>query len=71
VPNLTSSDPTPMRPFLSWHAGVNFAFARGLAISPVHLPLALDDMLSQGYELITCFGKPETTEIGFLFRRIK
>ena len=43
--------------------------ARGLEIAPMHLPLALDAMLLDGWALIAIFGATDTKNIGFIFER--
>jgi hypothetical protein len=55
--------------FRDWHSGLHYAFARGLAVSPQHLPEALDAMEEAGWSLAAVFGKTSAEEIGFLFKR--
>lgn len=50
--------------------GVNYAYARGLLINPVHLPGALDAMLLDGWEVISVFGQTDSEQVGFLFKRV-
>lgn len=56
--------------FVEWNAGEHYAFARGLSVSPQHLPLALDQMLDLGWELMAIFGETSAEKIGFIFRRL-
>jgi hypothetical protein len=46
----------------------NYAYARGLEVSPAHLPLALDAMLVDGWELVSLFGQTDAKNVGFIFR---
>ena len=48
----------------------NYAYARGLMVSPVHLPGALDAMLADGWELMSIFGETNSEKIGFIFKRV-
>lgn len=66
---LNEPERFPTHRFIDWFEGKHFAFARGLAVNPTHLPLALDAMLIEGWELVDCFGKPLANEMGFIFRR--
>ena len=50
--------------------GKHYAFARGLTISPAHLPAALDAMQQDGFELVCAFGEATSDKMGFLFRRV-
>jgi len=50
--------------------GENYAYARGLMVSPVHLPAALDAMLADGWELMGIFGETNSEKIGFIFKRV-
>lgn len=56
--------------FASLVKGKHFAFARGLTISPAHLPAALDAMKNDGFELVCAFGEATSDKMGFLFRRV-
>lgn len=49
--------------------GRHYAYARGLAINPMHLPQALDAMEDDGWVLISIFGQTDSANIGFIFRR--
>lgn len=50
--------------------GENYAYARGLMVSPVHLPGALDAMLADGWELMSIFGETNSEKIGFIFKKV-
>ena len=65
--NLT--EPVVTHRFVEWNAGEHYAFARGLSVSPQHLPVALDQMLDLGWELMAIFGQTDAEKIGFIFRR--
>lgn len=56
--------------FGSMKKGKHYAFARGLAINPTHLPEALDAMQEDGWELMAIFGQTDASKIGFIFKRI-
>lgn len=56
--------------FGSMKKGKRFAYARGLAINPTHLPEALDAMYEDGWDLLAVFGKTDSANIGFIFKRI-
>lgn len=49
--------------------GKRYAYARGLTISPTHLPRALDAMKEDGWELMAIFGETDASKIGFIFKR--
>lgn len=49
--------------------GENYAYARGLMVSPVHLPKALDAMYNDGWELMGIFGETHSEKIGFIFKK--
>lgn len=69
--DLTTPPVNPTHRFIDWHAGEHYAFARGLSVSPQHLPLALDQMEELGWSLAAVFGETSAEHIGFLFRRLK
>lgn len=54
--------------FTMFNKGENYAYARGLEINPSHLPLALDAMLADGWELVSLFGQTDAKHVGFVFR---
>ena len=59
----------PTHRFVEWNVGDHYAFARGLSVSPQHLPRTLDEMLGLGWELQAIFGETRADKIGFIFRR--
>jgi hypothetical protein len=69
MPTVTDPLPIPSHRFQDFYKSEHFAFARGLAVSPIHLPLALEAMQEAGWELVAAFGC-DADKIGFLFRRI-
>ena len=50
--------------------GEHYAYARGLTVSPPHLPRALDAMMADGWELMAIFGQTDASKIGFIFKRV-
>lgn len=50
--------------------GEHYAYARGLTINPTHLPMALDAMMVDGWELMAIFGQTDASKIGFIFKRV-
>ena len=54
--------------FTIFNKSENFAYARGLEINPSHLPLALDGMLVDGWELVSLFGQTDAKSVGFIFK---
>jgi len=54
--------------FTIFNKSENFAYARGLEINPSHLPLALDAMLVDGWELVSLFGQTDAKSVGFIFK---
>lgn len=50
--------------------GEYYAYARGLTISPAHLPVALDAMQNDGWELMAIFGETHCERVGFIFKRV-
>lgn len=51
--------------------GEHYAYARGLTINPMHLPVALDAMVTDGWELMAVFGETASEKVGFIFKRNK
>lgn len=49
--------------------GEHYAYARGLTINPSHLPVALDAMMADGWELMAIFGETKSDRVGFVFKR--
>lgn len=50
--------------------GKHFSFARGLTISPTHLPAALDAMLNDGFKFVCMFGDPTSDKMGLIFEHV-
>lgn len=69
MPLITDPDTPGSHRFQDFYKSTHFAFARGLAVSPIHLPLALEAMHEAGWELLAAFGC-DAEKIGFLFRRL-
>lgn len=61
-------DVAPHR-FSQFHKGARYAYARGLEVSPVHLPTALDAMAKDGWFLVAIFGQTDSKHVGFIFER--
>lgn len=55
--------------FSQFTKGNLYAYARGLEVAPVHLPVALDAMAADGWYLMAIFGATDTKNIGFIFSR--
>jgi hypothetical protein len=53
--------------FTMFHKGESYAYARGLEVSPTHLPRALDAMLADGWKLVSLFGQTDAKNVGFVF----
>jgi len=53
--------------FTMFNKGERYAYARGLEVSPQHLPLALDAMLVDGWKLVSLFGQTDAKHVGFIF----
>lgn len=53
--------------FTSFIKGGQYAYARGLEVSPSHLPRALDAMLADGWKLVSLFGQTDAKHVGFVF----
>lgn len=68
--DLASPPPLQDHRFGEMIKGKHYAYARGLTINPTHLPVALDAMLDDGWELMAIFGKTASAEVGFVFKRI-
>lgn len=67
--DLAHSPEVPPHRFSVFHKGENYAYARGLEINPVHLPVALDAMHKDGWDLVSIFGQTDSKHVGFIFRR--
>lgn len=68
--NLAEAPPLPDYRFGQLIKGEHFAYAKGLVVSPQHLPSALDAMLRDGWDLLSIFGKTDSAEVGFIFKRV-
>lgn len=68
--SLVDLPPLPSHGFHELIKGEHFAYAKGLAVNPTHLPLVLDRMLADGWEFMNCFGETTSQHIGFIFRKI-
>jgi hypothetical protein len=53
--------------FTMFNKGEHYAYARGLEVSPQHLPRALDAMLADGWKLVSLFGQTDAKHVGFIF----
>lgn len=69
MPTITEPGSPSTHRFLDFFKFGRYAFARGLAVAPMHLPIALQAMEDEGWELLAIFGETETQSIGFIFRR--
>lgn len=50
----------------------DYAYARGLTVSPTHLPKALHQMQHDfGWRLVAIFGETTAEKIGFIFKRVE
>jgi hypothetical protein len=67
--DLAHAPEVPPHRFSVFHKGESYAFARGLEINPIHLPVALDAMEKDGWNLVAIFGQTDSQHIGFIFRR--
>jgi hypothetical protein len=56
--------------FASMVKGQHYSFARGLTISPTHLPAALDAMLKDGFKLVCMFGEAVSDKMGLIFEHV-
>lgn len=68
--NLAEPPPLQDHRFGSMVKGKYYAYAKGLTINPQHLPTALDAMQDDGWQLMSIFGKTDSAEVGFIFKRI-
>lgn len=67
--DLSHAPEVPPHRFSVFHKGEQYAYARGLEISPMHLPTALDAMAKDGWHLVAIFGQTDSQHIGFIFER--
>jgi hypothetical protein len=68
--DLAHAPEVPHHRFSVFHAGESYAYARGLEVSPMHLPTALDAMEKSGWGLVAIFGATDSKHIGFVFERV-
>jgi hypothetical protein len=68
--DLASPPPLQDHRFGELIKGHHFAYARGLTINPTHLPVALDAMMDDGWELMAIFGETKSEKVGFVFKRM-
>lgn len=68
--NLAQPPETPDYRFGQLIKGKHYAYARGLMINPIHLPVALDAMLEDGWELMGVFGETTSEKVGFIFKKV-
>ncbi len=67
--SLTVPDEVPAHRFAHFRKGERYAYAKGLEVSPVHLPAALDAMAASGWHLLSIFGETDSKNVGFIFER--
>lgn len=67
--DLAHAPEVPYHRFSAFHVTGAYAYARGLEVSPPHLPTALDAMAKSGWDLVAIFGQTDAQHIGFIFRR--
>ena len=67
--DLAHAPEVPHHRFSTFHKAGDYAYARGLEVNPMHLPVALDAMSRSGWHLLAIFGQTDSQHIGFIFRR--
>lgn len=67
--DLAHAPEVPHHRFSVFHTSGDYAYARGLEVSPMHLATALDAMAKSGWNLCAIFGQTDAQHIGFIFRR--
>lgn len=67
--DLAHAPEVPHHRFSAFHVTGSYAYARGLEVSPMHLPTALDAMAKSGWHLVAIFGQTDQQHIGFIFKR--
>lgn len=67
--DLAHAPEVPHHRFSVFHTHGEYAYARGLEINPIHLPMALDAMQKSGWALLAIFGQTDSQHIGFVFER--
>lgn len=68
--DLAHGPEVPPHRFSVFHKGKRYAYARGLEINPAHLPVALDAMADDGWNLLAIFGQTDSKHVGFIFERV-
>lgn len=66
--SLIKPDEVPGHRFAHFHKGKRYAYAKGLKVSPIHLPAALDAMAESGWHLLAIFGETDSKNVGFIFQ---
>jgi hypothetical protein len=69
--DIASPPPLQDHRFGEMIKGKHYAYARGLTINPIHLPVALDAMMEDGWELMAVFGDTKSDRVGFVFKRVR
>jgi len=67
--DLAHSPEVPIQRFAHFHKSGSYAYAKGLEVNPIHLPVALDEMEKDGWHLVCMFGATDSKHVGFIFRR--
>lgn len=67
--DLAHTPEVPAHRFSVFNKGERYAYAKGLEVSPAHLPAALDAMAESGWHLLAIFGETDSKHIGFIFER--
>lgn len=67
--DLAHAPEVPPHRFSQFHKAGRYAYARGLEINPTHLPIALDAMAEDGWNLLSIFGATDSKHVGFIFER--
>lgn len=67
--DLAHAPEVPHHRFSTFYENGDYAYARGLEVNPIHLPVALDAMRLSGWHLVSLFGQTDSRHIGFIFKR--
>lgn len=67
--DLAHAPEVPPHRFSQFIKGERYAYARGLEVNPTHLPIALDEMAKDGWQLVAIFGQTDSASVGFIFER--
>lgn len=67
--DLAHAPEVPPHRFSQFIKAERYAYARGLEVSPSHLPTALDAMAKDGWHLLAIFGQTDKQNVGFIFQR--